>query len=887
MVDDFCGLSSHKNLAIWLPRQALVMKWKFRFTFIPPAIFLPALLLMAACSSEKNTLVSKSYHDLTSRYNALFIAKEIIRDIESDIERNQIYNYDEILRIFPPIDSLTMMPYMARLDEAIEKAGLIIQFHGNSQFVDDAYYLIGKARYYKMEWMESIETLRFVNVISEDVDLKHRALILLMRVYMADNKYNLAEEVADYLKRKEMTRDNLAAYYLTQAYFYQRRGDLDNMVLNLSEATPLLREKKEVPRINFLLAQVYQQLGFDGGAYESYRQVVRNSKDYRMTLYARLFMQQVAQMNKVSDVEKARKFYQGMLKEGKNAEFVDRIYIELGAFEERNQNYDRAKATYRKAIDNAQNSRNRALAYLAMAELIYGVEQNYIQAKLYFDSVMLDLPPSYSRFAEISATSKALTGYYNAENTIVVKDSLLGYANLTEAELERLAERLAEDRAKQYKEEMARIRAREEREARGRLLQNLGFGSGRAAQTGSSWYFYNQTAMAQGQLEFRRVWGNRQLQDNWRRSQPMAGMPVGGMAQAMIEPSDQGEAAEDPGFDKQAFINEFLAAVPMTVEMQQEYRDDIERALFEKAKILKFDLGNNPHARETFLKFLEEYPKSDMVPEALYFLYLLAMEEKSPDAERWKQRLVTEHPNTLFAMALLNPEYLGETEGIVDKVRQIYANAYRLYESGMHLESRSILQNAFLDFPPTEFSDNLRYLELMNIARTENELVFRETLDRFIQDFPDSDLINFANRLDSIYSSRRLELFLQVAEGYKTGEIGPYYLVLRYDDYSVNTETWVEKMVIKAGDYQERIQLRDSKFNMRNEHPLLIVSGFSGWDQAMWLFQQMKNEKFDDARGQEVPVKIFVIDNRNLERLYRQGDLNEYLAFFKTHYLQQ
>ena len=32
------------------------------------------------------------------------------------------------------------------------------------------------------------------------------------------------------------------------------------------------------------------------------------------------------------------------------------------------------------------------------------------------------------------------------------------------------------------------------------------------------WYFYNQTALTFGRTEFRRRWGERRLEDNWRRS---------------------------------------------------------------------------------------------------------------------------------------------------------------------------------------------------------------------------------------------------------------------------------------------------------------------------------------------------------------------------------
>ena len=31
------------------------------------------------------------------------------------------------------------------------------------------------------------------------------------------------------------------------------------------------------------------------------------------------------------------------------------------------------------------------------------------------------------------------------------------------------------------------------------------------------WYFYNQSALTFGRTEFRRRWGDRKLEDNWRR----------------------------------------------------------------------------------------------------------------------------------------------------------------------------------------------------------------------------------------------------------------------------------------------------------------------------------------------------------------------------------
>ncbi|NNF02782.1 MAG: hypothetical protein HKN22_08860, partial [Bacteroidia bacterium] len=49
---------------------------------------------------------------------------------------------------------------------------------------------------------------------------------------------------------------------------------------------------------------------------------------------------------------------------------------------------------------------------------------------------------------------------------------------------------------------------------------------------GGGWYFYNQSAISFGMSEFKRKWGDRQNEDNWRRSKKTS--------LAAINPDDDG-----------------------------------------------------------------------------------------------------------------------------------------------------------------------------------------------------------------------------------------------------------------------------------------------------------------------------------------------------------
>ncbi len=830
-------------------------------------------------------MVSKAFHNTTSRFNALFLAKEQMREVEENIRASQTYNYDEILPVYPLVDSTTIAPMIADLDYVIEKASLIIQFHGNSQYVDDAYFLIGKARFYKGEYSFANETLRFVNVSSDDEDLQHQALIFLIRVYLADNRPDLAEEVSNYLKRQEMTEDNLWRFYLSQADFYQKRGDLDNMVINLAEATSISKNRFDVGRIHFLLAQVYQQLGFDGGAYQSYREVIKTSKDYVMSFYANLFMQQVAQMSRDTDLQKARKFYTNLLKESKNEEFIGRIYMEMGAFEERNGQFDRAFENYNLAITNSENARARALSYKRIGDLLINKDKNYLQAKLYYDSVMLDLPPNYSSYAQITSLSEDLSNHYIYYNTVTTNDSLLQYANLSTDEIERLADRLAQQKKEEYENELERLKAAEEKAARGNLFQNIIGRSGGAASN-NAWYFYNPSATSQGQLEFQRIYGNRRLEDNWRRSQRTNFQSVAQAEEQIPTMLADEEVEADTGFDVEGFKAEFIASIPNSPEKQAEFQEQIKESLFEKGKILRLEFDENQLAFEAFTELLRRFPNSEYEPEALYYLFLIA-NEIDYDASEFENMLKANYPNNMFTMALSNPESLNEMDAISEKLQDVYKTAYLLYKAEQFAEAKSLLRGVYLDYPLSEFSDNIRYLELMNIAKSESELVFRESLESFNRDFPESELSGMATKLDSLYAERREQLYSQVANSYQAGEVAPFYLMVTFtDEMAQQSDTFSENVLRTALQLFPSTMLKEDYVNLGGEIPMMVFSGFDSFEQGLQLWQQIQGIEMIKSNTQQGNFYTFVIDNRNLERLYQNLDVEEYITFFEQMYRQ-
>ena len=166
--------------------------------YLNNAVFWIVIWMMSGCSSEKDTLVSKTYHNLTAHYNAYFYANQRLTEVHQAIETSFQPNYNRILDVFTPIDTTIVSGNQDKLDDAIKKAAIAIQFHKNSDWVDDSYVLIGKVKFLQGKYEEAIQTFKYVKSISDDDNAVHDGLITLMRTYVDYGEMNNAIAVSDF-----------------------------------------------------------------------------------------------------------------------------------------------------------------------------------------------------------------------------------------------------------------------------------------------------------------------------------------------------------------------------------------------------------------------------------------------------------------------------------------------------------------------------------------------------------------------------------------------------------------------------------------------------------------------------------------------------------------
>jgi len=861
-------------------------------------LILTLLGLAAACSSDRNTWTSKAYHNTTAHYNGYYYSREEIAKIEKTIWDSHKDDYNRILRLYPALDTALARTYDKDIQEAIKMASIAIQRHPNSKWVDDGYVLVGKARLYSLDWGNAITTFKYTNKIAKNPETRHQAIVNLIHTFTEHQEYNNAQAAIDFLQKEELNSTNKKGLLLEKAYLYQMQGNLDYMVRNLSEATPLLKKKDKPGRIYFIIGQVYQKLGFEAEAYNFYKKCISTNPEYEIDFYARLYMAQVTEISRSKSVNAARKSFRKLLKDSKNKEFKDKIYYEMGVFELKQKNVGDAITDLNKSVREGRNRQIDGEAYLRLGEIYYDTLKNYERSQAYYDSAIKALPQDYEGYAAIKERAEILNEFVKHLTTIKWQDSLLAMASLDTVALRARVDSAVQARKAAEDKKLAKQKKRRNRidiEAN----ENPIFATGdEQNNTGGSneetdWYFGNSSAMALGANEFKRIWGEVVLEDNWRRSmRANAGEGADSTAAADAagaRPKDQVADADaqkekgpavDPVVAELAKLNK---QIPRTEEQKKEALAKIEEAYFKLGDIYYFKLHENDNAVQTYKKLLQRFPQTEYEPEVLYKLYLIYKDTNPTESERYATLLKQKYPESTFAKILVNPNYLAESSQTAEQQKLVYKDAYTFYDQGDYTAALGKIAEAEA-MGETSFAPNLKLLRILIVGKTENVAQYQYQLDQYIKANPNTELGKYAQTL--LEASRTV---ISAAE--KRGGIQyihsleePHYFVMVYKKSENMTDIATAVLEKFNNENFKDLGLQTSSLVLDEQYALTFVTGLPRVSNALDYMQVLKEKLPSMTELRNHNFNNFVITKDNFDIFYRTKGLDEYLQFFEKNY---
>ena len=200
-----------------------------------------------------------------------------------------------------------------------------------------------------------------------------------------------------------------------------------------------------------------------------------------------------------------------MLRQRRNLEYQDQIYYALGNIQLKDGNEKEAIELFKKSVKSSvSNITQKSLSCITLADIYYN-QHKFIDAEAFYDTAMLHISTSYPNYTELKERTQNLNRLVNYLNTISLEDSLQRVAKMSPADRSKLIDKIINDVKQKEAEE--KLLAQQRLQDYYNNLQNRGTGGGQQGK----WYFYNPSSVIQGIKDFQAKWGNRRLEDDWRR----------------------------------------------------------------------------------------------------------------------------------------------------------------------------------------------------------------------------------------------------------------------------------------------------------------------------------------------------------------------------------
>ncbi len=735
-------------------------------------------------------------HNVTSQYNVYFNANESFKAAEERIELSLEDDFTRLLPIFKENDPSAASLVQSDMDNAIIKASKLIELHSITAkpkrrkhrtrryqafaskeefnpWIDDSYLLMGKAYFFKHNFMSAINNFSYILRKYPDDDARHEAQIWLIRSYTELERFAEASEVIKAVQNdKEFPKKLERELAKTTAHYYVKQEEYAEAIKFIDIALSKTFWKKQKSRLQYIEAQLYEELDQYMKAAESYLKVTRMNPDYRMAFNAKIKAAGV--FSGEGDAEKTKKELQKMLRDKKNIEFRDQIYFALGNIFFREGNRSVAIDNYRSSVASSFNNPfQRAQSSITLGEL-YFEDLKYRDAQAYYDSAMIIIDDTYPDYNRLSVKYRSLSNLVENLITVEREDSLQRIALMPASERDALITRLMREE-QEIQRNLERLATQGQRD-QGYFRANryrMGMGTG---QQGSGWYFYNPQTVAYGQVTFQQRWGQRKLEDDWRRSNRSSFQmdEMDELAQETAMP-DAPPRVEDP-MQKEYYTQD----LPLTDSLMAISHDKIRDALYNAGKYYKSEFSNYPRSAESFEELLKRYPNNIYLLSVLFDLYDLY--ELMGDSQRsgyFRNQIISNYPESKYAQYLVNPNFFVELQARTDSINRIYEETFRNYRNGNYRNVISLADAMKQMQPDSAVVPKIEFMEA--IARgTQTDMHNFETLIKnYIEVWPSAEPTPLAKEILELIQENTLADYQKLVDmGYINEEIQNEELML-------------------------------------------------------------------------------------------------------------
>jgi len=839
------------------------------------------------------------------------MANEMVNELEAKTFKNYKDNYEKILPIFTYTTLDEVKTVTPEMEKAYKKASAVVQYHSMlirdveyCNWIKNTFVVIGRTHFHKHDYFAGLEAFEYVVNKNKKHPYRFEAMMWMLRTYNETGLFSSSQGLIDLiLDEKKFPPKYKSDFNAIVTDFYLKQEDYAKAIEFLEPAIKLCKKNKVKSRYSYVLAQLYQKQGDGDNAVKYFNKSLGLGVGYDMAFNAKLNLAKSKALSG-GNPKQIKKMYLEMLSEQKYKDYQDQIYFSLAELaEKQNEIKDEEYYLVQSVKVSKANKNQKGLSSLKVGDL-YFTQAKYEISQLYFDTAVNFLNKDFPDFYVVENKQKSLKTLVGYLKTIANEDSLQRVSKLSKNEQNALVDKLILEKRKKLEEEKQKLEEQKAiLESNKAVLDNAPLPGGGGPFGGSpfgggsaQWYFYNPAALSFGLSDFQKKFGNRKLEDNWRRSNK----PIVANEEIIVGTDTSKAAKELAKQDKNETLTpeqleekereKYFKNILNTPELISASTGKIVDAYYNSGTLYKEQLNDLNNASKTFESLLEKYPENKyklVTYYQLYRIYLALPDDKK--AAYYKDLITGKYPDSEYAAIINNPDINNQKLGSKNKEDVFYETTYNLYTANNYSGCTNNCIEADSLFPKSIYKAKYALLKALCIGNLEGAAAMIAALKQIVATYSKdpvkdraAEIIAILEKNGSIKSAEseaKKSLFTKE-------EKEEHYFALQMP-MTANLNLIKAALTTFCEDNFSTLQLNVTDMIFDENKKLVLVQGLENAKQAMNFYNIAKDNAAIVGTLQKDVIKQYVISKNNFTTLFKnQKELESYTTFFQENYLK-
>ena len=685
------------------------------------------------CSTQKNKTLNKSYHSVVSTYNVLFNGNEYLNKGLENFNSSYEENYWDILPIEPiestdkiiTVDGLENQDFLKaeeKAAKAIQKHSMLINEIQYNSKISEAYFLLGKARYFDQRYLPAIDAFNQIYKLNKEDDFWAKGIIWKSKSHIRLNQESVAVDlINELLEEEDLDSEIVSNANSVLAMAFLNSEENDKAVKPLKNAIKTTKQKSRQARYLYVLGQLYESKKFVDSAKINFTKVVNFKRRIPRDLYVNAKTKKL-QFSKNIDLKKE---FLKMIENEENKPYLDKIYYSYSQALLNSDSLQLAKKYLKSSVrENSTDKDLKSKVYINLFELNFNASE-YLLAGKYLDSALNVIDKKSREFWTLDRQKKGIEKVVNIEANLLLWDSLLKISNYDKEKLNKVLNDVLDSRT---------LINTGTRELQPPITKN-------SSQTfiKTNFYFYNPQIVSLGKQSFITLWGNRNRDSYWRSIQSSSA-------------KSEGKNIKNPKMEileKSVDYTEIYKEIPFTKLEKDSILKLIELSKLELAESYIVKYGNHKLGQSILKNFFESNSRSNLLVNAKYLLYKSYKIQNDRKYIDIKEDILMNDSLSRFAKILSkDPKFILDQKTsivLLDSLKTLFKN--QKFEEVINSAKESI---GFV-----ENEDILIDLEILlanSLGRLEGVNKYNEVLKEISKKYPTSakskQLIKISNKIN-------------------------------------------------------------------------------------------------------------------------------------------